>query len=406
MTSPFFEEPYQARRSYRKSCDRCHASKLKCVSLSPADPFSECIRCNKARLLCSYSPRSAKPTSARASDAFGDRLQDCNEIVISATTSDAFFGGRSPLHDGNRSGTGAGHFTRLRSSSSAAPAIASDAVHVLPLPDGHSGSSGAFDQWLDWHPSPGDFTAMSASSLELDHDPFAEFFASMPPQTPASQDADSLQGLTTQRHTSSGELFGLSTASEEMRLLEHTGRLSKMYAGLRDGSWCSVPQSMQDLSKCECLLFQSARRSVALILAISRSNRTILAGDRRLPGHSSFDQKSQVRAQIGNRRLRIEQKLRRHGKPAHEHFVTVGTLLRAHGQHCRPPILRPKQFCQSSQSEPMARPAVGEPFQPVDPRKISLVLAVRGALDEKPPRQGICCGQEMRRVARLRRARA
>jgi hypothetical protein len=266
MTSPFFEEPYQTRRSYRKSCDRCHASKLKCVSLNPADPFSECVRCNKARLLCSYSPRSAKPTRAPLSGGFEDRLEDCNGIAIAATTSDAFLGVQSPMHNGNKSVFGAGHFTRLRSSSGTAPTTATDAVHVLPFPEGHSGSLDASDQWLTWHPSPSDFTAMSASSLEPDHDPFAELFASIPHQSPAFQDADILEGLPMQPHSSSSELCGLS---EEMRLLEHTGRLSKMYAGLRDGSWCHVPQSMQDLSKCECLLFQSCPE-------ISRINPAIL----------------------------------------------------------------------------------------------------------------------------------
>lgn len=116
MSSLFFEERYQARRSYRKSCDRCHASKLKCASLDPADPFSECVRCNKARLPCSYSPRCAKPAILQHADTFGDRSEDHNSDVIFATVAPTVLYGHSPIH-ANGSGVTLEHAAKPSTSS-------------------------------------------------------------------------------------------------------------------------------------------------------------------------------------------------------------------------------------------------------------------------------------------------
>lgn len=116
MTSLFFEERYQARRSYRKSCDRCHASKLKCASINQLDPFSECTRCNKAHLPCSYSPRCAKLPILPHSDVSGERPEHHNADAIPATTSHAMRNTRSPVYTFGTGAT-AGHSTETSSSS-------------------------------------------------------------------------------------------------------------------------------------------------------------------------------------------------------------------------------------------------------------------------------------------------
>ena len=45
-------------RTIRRSCDRCHAQKLKCSGSRGS--FSQCLRCQRVGLSCSYSARSAR----------------------------------------------------------------------------------------------------------------------------------------------------------------------------------------------------------------------------------------------------------------------------------------------------------------------------------------------------------
>lgn len=47
----------------RRSCDRCHTQKLKCSRGRAL--FSQCLRCQRVGLSCSYSARSARKTATR-----------------------------------------------------------------------------------------------------------------------------------------------------------------------------------------------------------------------------------------------------------------------------------------------------------------------------------------------------
>ena len=278
MSSLFFEERYQARRSYRKSCDRCHASKLKCASLDPADPFSECVRCNKARLPCSYSPRCAKPAILQHADTFGGCPEDHISDVIFATVAPTVLYGHSPIH-ANGSGVTLEHAAKPSTSSISAsstdlesglstdsdrsspygaskspsksnlPAAASsDAFQALSFPDDYQSSLDVLDHWLEWEPSPSDLAIASVSCFEPERDPFAELFAGMNDQNALIQDVESAGiCLPAQPATNTGVL---SSLIDESRLLEHTSRLSRLYAGLRDGTWSQAPRTVDDLSKC------------------------------------------------------------------------------------------------------------------------------------------------------------
>src|SRR6266536_4542953 len=50
----------------RRSCDRCHAQKLKCSGRRVS--FSQCLRCQRMGLSCSYSARSARKTAQKNND--------------------------------------------------------------------------------------------------------------------------------------------------------------------------------------------------------------------------------------------------------------------------------------------------------------------------------------------------
>ena len=52
------------RRTIRRSCDRCHAQKLKCSA--SRESSSQCLRCQRVGLSCSYSARSARKTTQKS----------------------------------------------------------------------------------------------------------------------------------------------------------------------------------------------------------------------------------------------------------------------------------------------------------------------------------------------------
>lgn len=64
----------QPSRKLRKSCDRCHAQKLRCVR-DPAIPM-QCKRCHGAGLECVFSARASKPSAAPAMSG-ASSLNDC-----------------------------------------------------------------------------------------------------------------------------------------------------------------------------------------------------------------------------------------------------------------------------------------------------------------------------------------
>lgn len=53
-------------RTIRRSCDRCHAQKLKCSGSRVS--FSQCLRCQRVGFSCSYSARSARKTAKKSND--------------------------------------------------------------------------------------------------------------------------------------------------------------------------------------------------------------------------------------------------------------------------------------------------------------------------------------------------
>ena len=68
-------------RKLRKSCDRCHAQKLRCVR-DPAFP-TQCKRCYGAGLECVFSARASKSSAAPAMSG-ASSLNDCLSLPANA----------------------------------------------------------------------------------------------------------------------------------------------------------------------------------------------------------------------------------------------------------------------------------------------------------------------------------